>query len=278
MPISIDPMGVLVAALRILLMTAVIAGLSWFQFVNTASARDMTRDAIDLFDSRPAQDVLFVGNSRIFHNDLPSMVRAVADSAGSPVKYRVRMWALPGLRFEDHARNPSVRSLLAKRWDRVILQAQSAEQWSDGERASFSTHGRELVGRARAAGSPASLVVNWTHSDETYREAGFRDGARAYMYGVIQHEHRALARETGAGLINVGAVFRRIEEAAPEIPLIPDGNHPSRRGTYIYALLVYAHLSGADVREVTYVPDGCSEAQAKLIRELVFDYIAADAA
>lgn len=261
------------AALRILLMTAVIAGLSWFQFVNTASARDMARSAVDLFDSRPAKDVLFVGNSRIFHNDLPSMVRAVADSADSPVKYRVRMWALPGLRFEDHSKNESVQRLLAQRWDRVVLQAQSSEQWSDGRRASFSLHGRELVERARAAGSPASLVINWTHGDEFYRAEGFADGTRAWMYKVIQHEHRELALQTGADLINVGAAFKRIEEAAPEIPLIPDGNHPSRRGTYIYALMVYAHLSGADVRSVRYVPEGCSEAQAKLLRELVADHI-----
>lgn len=262
------------AALRILLMTAVIAGLSWFQFVNTASARDTARNAVDLFDPRPAQDILFVGNSRMFHVDLPSMVRAVADSADAPVKYRVRMWALPGLRFEDHARNESVRRLLGQRWDRVVLQAASAEQMDAESRTSFFTHGRELVGRARAAGSAASLVVNWTYSEEVFREHGSPDGTRAWMHGLIQGDHRTLGRQTGADLINVGSAFKFVEQAAPEIPLIPDGNHPSRRGTYVYALMVYAHLSGADVRAVRYVPEGCSEAQARLLRELVADHIA----
>jgi hypothetical protein len=266
-----------VAALRILLMTAVLAGLSWFQFVNTASARDTARDAVDLFDPRPARDVLFVGNSRIFHKDLPSMVRAVADSAGAPVKYRVRMWALPGLRFEDHAGEKSVQRLLAQRWDRVVLQGQSGEQMDDERRASFFAHGRALVGRARAAGSPASLVVNWAHGDEWYRSIGFGGGTRPWMHERFQRDYRTLARQTGADLINVGSALKRIGADAPEIPLIPDGNHPSRRGTYIYALLVYAHLSGADVRAVRYVPEGCSEAQAKLIRELVADYMASAA-
>lgn len=257
------------------MLAAVIAALSWFQFVNTASARDMARNAADLFDPRPGRDILFVGNSRLFTNDLPSMVRAVADSAGAPVKYRVRMWALPGRRFIDHARNESVQRLLAQRWDRVILQAQSAEQMSDEWRVRFATYGGELVGRAQAAGSPASLVVNWTYSEEEFRKLEAPGGARAYVHGLIQHDHRTLARETGAGLINVGAAFRRVETAEPAIPLTPDGNHPSPQGTYVFALMVYAHLSGADVRRVRYVPDGVSESEARLLRDLVADYIAA---
>ena len=264
---------------RILLLAATIAGLSWFQFVNTASARDVGRDAVDLFDPRPKQDILFVGNSRLFTNDLPSMVREVADSADAPVRYRVRMWALPGLRFEDHARNKSVQRLLARRWDRVILQAQSAESMMGEEwQASFAANGRQLVGRARAAGSPASLVVNWTYSAEEFRRHDAPEGERARVYGQIQHDHRALARATGAGLINVGGAFKRVETAEPSVPLTPDGNHPSQHGTYVYALMVYAHLSGADVRGVRYVPDGVSEGEALLLRELVADFIASSVA
>jgi hypothetical protein len=265
--------GILVAALRILLMAGMIAALSWFQFVNTASARETARNAADVFDPRPARDILFVGNSRLFTNDLPSMVRAVADSAGAPVKYRVQMWALPGRRFIDHAQNKSVQRLLAQRWDRVILQAQSAEQMSDPWRARFTTYGRQLIGRAQAAGSPASLVVNWSYGEEEFRERDAPEGMRAYVYGLIQRDHRALAREMGAGLINVGAAFERVETTAPAIPLIPDGNHPSKQGTYVYALMVYAHLSGGDVRAVRYVPDGVDEAEALLLRELVADYL-----
>lgn len=256
-------------------MTAVIAGLSWFQFVNTASARDTARNAADLFDPRPASDVLFIGNSRLFTNDLPSMVRDVADSAGAPVKYRVRMWALPGLRFEDHARNKSVQRLLGQRWDRVVLQAQSAESMmGEAWRESFMANGRRLVEAARAGGSPASLVVNWTYSEEEFRRHGAPDGERARVHGTIQRDHDALAQSAGADLINVGSAFRRVETAEPGIALIPDGNHPSMQGTYVYALMVYAHLSGADVRSVRYVPDGVGEAEAKVLREIVADQIA----
>jgi hypothetical protein len=255
---------------RILLLAAATTGLSWFQFVNTASARDVGRDAVDLFDPRPAKSVLFIGNSRLFTNDLPSMVRAVADSADAPVKYRVRMWALPGRSFADHARNESVRALLAERWDRVILQAQSAEQLGRDRRIDFQLYGSQLIDRARASGSPSSLVVNWTYSEETMREI---DWSRSKAYALIQRDHRILARASKAELINVGTAFRRVEAARPDLELTPDGNHPSMEGTYVYALMVYAHLSGADVRGVRYVPEGVGEAEARQLRELVADYL-----
>lgn len=257
-----------------LLLTAVLAGLAWFQFVNTASARETARNAADLFDPRPASDVLFIGNSRMYRNDLPSMVRAVADSAGAPVKYRMRTWALPGLRLEDHARNESVQRLLGQRWDRVVLQAQSAESMmGEAWRASFMANGRRLVESARAAGSPASLVVNWTYSEAEFRRQEAPEGERVRVHGRIQGDHRALARATGAELIDVGGAFRRVEAAAPAIDLIPDGNHPSKQGTYVYALMVYAHLSGSDVRDVRFVPDGVGEAEARVLREIVADQV-----
>jgi lysophospholipase L1-like esterase len=261
-----------VALFRILLLAAVIAGLSWFQFVNTASARDLGRDTADLFDSRPGRGILFVGNSRMFTNDLPSMVRAIADSADAPVKYQVRMRALPGLRFVDHANSKAVQALLAKRWDRVVFQAQSAEQLEEDSRADFTHYGRQLIRRARASGSPSSLVVNWTYSESIFRE--HRPWTRGMAHALIQRDHRALAREAGADLINVGGAFSRVEAALPDIALIPDGNHPSMQGTYVYALMVYAHLSGADVRSVRFAPDGVSEAEAKALREIVADYVA----
>ncbi|MGZ8285029.1 MAG: hypothetical protein ACXW27_15265 [Allosphingosinicella sp.] len=232
------------ALFRTLLMAVVIAALSWFQFVNTASARETARNAADLFDPRPASDVLFIGNSRLFTNDLPSMVRAVADSADAPVKYRVRMWALPGLRLVDHARNKSVRRLLAQRWDRVVLQAQSAESMmGEAWRASFAANGRQLVDRARAAGSPASLVVNWTYSAEEFRRQEAPEGTRSEVHGLIQRDHRALAQASGAGLINVGAAFQRVETAEPAIPLTPDG--VSAAEALLLRALVADHIASA---------------------------------
>lgn len=251
-------------------MAAALAALSWFQFFNTASASEVSRSALDLFDPRPPRDILFVGNSRMYANDMPAMVRAIADSAGAPVKYRVRMWARPGADFADHARNDTLRGLLGRRWDRVILQGQSASHRNEAARSDFATHGAWLADRAAQAGSPASLVINWSYDDAIYH--GEPPGARAAHHRTIQHDYRDLAQRTGAALIDVGTVWNRVGKTDPALALTTDGNHPSIHGTYLYALTVYAHLAG-DLARVTYAPEGVSPAEAAAIRAAVDDHL-----
>jgi hypothetical protein len=82
-----------------------------------------------------------------------------------------------------------------------------------------------------------------------------------------------LADATGAGLIDVGSIWKRVVASRPDLALTSDGNHPSIHGTYLAALMVYGHLSGAEVREVRYVPDGIAEEDARALREMVSDLI-----
>jgi hypothetical protein len=262
-------------AIRILLLAALLSGLSWFQLVNTASAAEVGRSMVDLLDSRPGRDVLFVGNSRMYVNDMPSMVRKIADSAGAPVKYRVRMWAKPGWRFTDHVGAAQVQALLDQRWDRVILQGNSGAHVDQESRAQFSYDGARLLEEAKQAGSPTSLIVGWTYGPNVF--ADDPPGTRESYHRTIQHDYRALAGYSGAGLIDVGTGWLRTEKAAPGLDLAPDGNHPSVYGTYLAALMVYAHLSGGGVDAVTFVPDGISEKEAATIRGVVDDLLASKA-
>lgn len=260
------------AAFRIAAVAAALAGLLWFQFVNTASAGELTRTGLDLFDSRPAQRLLFIGNSRMYRNDMPAMVRRIADSAGAPVKYQNRMHALPGAGFTDHAADPQVRRLLAQPWDHVILHAESGAHVEDESRARFARAGTSLLARAKGAGNRTSLVVGWVYGEAFYRERP--PGARDSYHDAIQADHRSLAESNGAALINVGSVWRLVEAARPDVALAPDSNHPSVHGTYVYALTVYGHLSGADVSAATYVPEGMTAEEAASIRAAVSAYLA----
>jgi lysophospholipase L1-like esterase len=255
---------------RPILLLAALAALGWFQFVNAASARELTRSVLDLFDGRPAQDVLFVGNSRMFENDMPAMVRAIADSAGAPVKYRVRMWARPGARFTDHADDARLGALLDRRWDLVLLQAESGAHRGEARRAAFTRDGKRLVARAAAAGSRASLIVNWEYGARDYR--GWSAAERAGYHDAIQRDYRALAAEARAGLIDVGGGWKAVRAARPELRLDRDGNHPSTAGTYLTALIVYAALGGGDLAAVTYVPNGIKAADAAALRRLAAEH------
>ncbi|MBS1166126.1 MAG: hypothetical protein H6R00_2151 [Proteobacteria bacterium] len=66
------------------------------------------RDVADLVDDRPARAVLIIGNSRVYTNDMPFMIRDIADAAGDPLRWDVTSLAKPGATFETHWNDPDV--------------------------------------------------------------------------------------------------------------------------------------------------------------------------
>jgi hypothetical protein len=68
-----------------------ICGLGWFQFGQPLSAKALLARAEDNFDSRPARAILILGNSRTSFNDMPDMIRAMADSAHDPQKLEITL-------------------------------------------------------------------------------------------------------------------------------------------------------------------------------------------
>jgi hypothetical protein len=260
------------AFLRIVLTALALAGLSWFQFINTASAREVGRDLGDLLDSRPTQNLLFVGNSRMDSYEMPPLVRQIADSAGSPVRYRIRMLARPGQTFPGHFADPHVQDLLGRKWDRVIFQAESGAHHTDASRRNFADYGERLIGRAETAGSRASLIIGWTYGPGHYVETGAE--GRAEHHRTIQRDYRALAGRTGAGLIDAGGAWRRLEASGANFSLAPDGNHASVHGAYLTDLIVYAHLSGGNLSKVTWAPDGVKADEAEQLRRVADDLVA----
>lgn len=249
---------------RSVLLLAALIGLSWFSFFNIAPARVLAAEALDPFGDRPTRSILFVGNSRMFVNEMPYMIREMADSAGSPHAYQVRMWALPGETLEQHWTRGDVRRLIGeRRWDEIVFQAESAAHF-ERPADDFISYGRKLIEEARAHGAKPTLIVGWTYGqDAVPRSAATHLSA---YHGFIQSDHRRLAGATGATLINVGQAWRRASQGGLPFRLETDGNHPSIHGSYLTALIVYAHLSGGDPERVSYVPAGLPAEDAREIR------------
>jgi lysophospholipase L1-like esterase len=218
------------------------------------------------FDPRPVKTVLLIGNSRTFYNDLPGMVRRIADSAHSPVRLSITMLAWGGASFEENWNDEGVRAALQKHWDAVILQAESRAIASEENRASFSTYGRKLIAAGRQGGSPVAVIVNWAYGESIYSDAppGTRDDA----IGTVEQITRGLADQADARVIDTCAVWERIHAAHPRLPLYEDGNHPTVAGSYISALMIYRFLSGGSVERATYLPDGVDAQAAEPIKRI----------
>jgi hypothetical protein len=251
---------------RMTALTAMLAGLVWFAFFNSASAREVGREALDTFDSRPVRSVLFVGNSRTYPHDMPYMVRAMADSAGSEERYRIRMLAFPGESLKGHWHNKAVRQAIAEGWDAVVLQEMSGGHAGRERSADFQDYGARLIADAAGHGARPLLFVGWNYGREVFR--GMPAAAEGAYYRAIQDDHLRLARRTRAELANVGKVWRYLRAVNAPFRLDSDGNHPTLHGSYLAALVIYARLTGRGVAYVTYVPEGMSAEDAALLRRL----------
>ena len=257
--------------IRASILAVLIAVFVWYTPAVSTPLGHALQSATDYFDRRPEHAILLIGNSRTSHHDMPFMLRRIADSAHAPELYRIVVHAPDGTTLEDHWNSRSVHALLKRRWQNVIIQAQSSEQVSDSDDASFHRFGAELIGEARITGSIPLLFVTWRYADDFgYYDA--RPELRSSYYEIMQRSHRQLASSTGAGMINVGEAWERLLGEHPTFSLYEDGNHPTVHGSYLAALMLYAGLCGDTCGKVSYAPAAISDADAEQIKDLVRRY------
>jgi hypothetical protein len=256
---------------RVLVLAVLLGSLAWFQFGQDGSAATLTRRSVDLLDKRPTRSILIVGNSRTFVNDMPSMLRQIADSAGSPTKFQIETSAKPGFSFKDHWSDPRTRRLLAAGWDDVILQAESGAQMYPQYNAGFLKFGARLAGIAKLNEGRVRLLVGWAYEPQLYADPDYnRIGlSRPDHLALIKSAHAQLATGANLRLINLTDPWELIRQTHPSIALTSDGNHPTKAGTYLYALAVYSALANQRVAAIAFVPDGVAEDEAKVLREAV---------
>lgn len=256
---------------RMATVAMVLAGLAWFQFGQDGSAAALTQRSIDLMDSRPARSVLIIGNSRTFANNMPKMLREIADSAGSPANFEIETNAKPAFGFKQHWSDARSKRLLTAGWDDVILQADSAAQMHPQNNAEFLNFGAKLAGTARLNQGRPRLLVGWPYEPRLYDDLSYNTVGlnRSEHLALIKSAHAQLATNANLSLINLASVWESVRESRPSIKLTSDGNHPTASGTYLYALAVYAALSNGPVTAVTFVPTGVTDDDAKALREAV---------
>jgi hypothetical protein len=175
--------------------------------------------------------VLFVGNSLTATNDLPGTVAALAAAVGR-VRIDVGTIAPGGYSLEDHWADGVARGALdGGGWDVVVLQ-QGPSSLPES-RLNLIEWTTRWAAEARAHGTRPALLTVWPEL------------ARRPVFPAVIANHRAAARAAGAASFPAGAAWLDALSRAPRLPVYgPDGFHPSRVGTNLTAVVVYAGLTG----------------------------------
>jgi hypothetical protein len=184
--------------------------------------------------------ILFVGNSLTYANDLPGMVKALADSAGIAGVQTAQV-AKPDFALEDHWNDGQARRVIeAGGWHWVVLQQGPSAVLAN--RANL----RQWVGTfstlIRAKGGEPALYQVWPQL------VNFSD------FDASAESYRLAALDVNGLLLAAGNAWRAawLRDAALAL-YSGDGLHPSIQGSYLAALTIFG---GIFHRSVVGLPRG----------------------
>lgn len=180
--------------------------------------------------------VLFVGNSLTSVNDVPGLVRRIGEANGTPV----RTWSVvaddAGLpqHWED---GRAVRELARRRPSFVVLQ--QGPSALPESRVVLRDYAARFARAAADAGAKPALYMVWP---STQRSGDFDRVIESYTLA---------AQDIGALLLPAGSAWREAWKQDPTLALYgADGFHPSERGSWLAALVIYCGLTGQSPGDV----------------------------
>ena len=173
--------------------------------------------------------VLVLGNSIMAWHDTPTILNALADSAGitntNIVSYTVGGWSL-----RDHWQYPRVRQILNQGdWDVILLQGARGV----GETRDSLLKYTELIHEeVTELGAELALFMRWPPRGEPE------------LYDEMTESYRIAAERVDGLQIPAGAIWMEVDALHPSIPLYDDHIHPTQTGAYLSALVMFQSLTG----------------------------------
>jgi len=181
--------------------------------------------------------VLFVGNSYIYYNDLPSVIGDLATAAHESRPFVAEQVLVGAATLERHlALGDAMTAIRRGGWDVVVLQEQSTRPINNP--ALMLRDARTLADAVKKIGAKLVWYETWAKEIDPSTQDSLTHGY-----------HRAAAA-TGGRVAHVGEAWAAFR-AAETVPtgthsalFVADGSHPSEAGTYLAASVFYATLYG----------------------------------
>ncbi len=169
-------------------------------------------------------NILFIGNSHTYYNDMPRLVKRRADEEG--YNCRVTMLAHPNWFLSQHVDEPEARfNILYGKYDYVVLQEHAHPFGPEEE---FLNAAIVLNKMIREAGSTPIIYECWAKKDEPE------------LQDHMNMVHRHIAEEIGALIAPVGENWWIYKESWPDLEMYADdGQHASPAGSDFAAKYIW---------------------------------------
>ncbi|MCG2461615.1 hypothetical protein K8352_12715 [Flavobacteriaceae bacterium F89] len=187
-------------------------------------------------------NVLLVGNSSIYYNNMPTMLEYIAHENGQDLK--TKLIAYGGYTLQDHLNDGTIEKTLdSLSWDFVILNEQSTlgEHFMvDGlrrvkESNSFYGTVRKFVSKINKSGAETVVLSLYPRKNSPKS-----DGE------TLDYSYMKIAKELDIGLSPVSYTWRDILKVRSNWQIYREDNlHPTPLGSFITATTLYSTLTNS---------------------------------
>jgi len=213
-------------------------------------------------------NILFIGNSFTFVNDLPKMLESLAAGAGAELSTTSVLRGGAYLhQFADpeHDLGKQLAEIYpTKDWNFIVLQDQSFNPANkpDDFLNSVKTLCEQMNGKAKFL-----FYSTWAYRDQTEKLA--KTGMTySEMLTALTASYRKAADIHHGIHVPVGDAFALSTAEHSEIDLYTaDNYHPSSCGTYLAACLFYQTITGKSSADLS-VPEGVTAEQGSALRAI----------
>lgn len=211
--------------------------------------------------------ILFIGNSYTggTRPAFDQLVKALPDPKPT-VAYRLH----GGWLLEKHLADAKTIETIEKgRWDIVVLQEQSQAPSLPGKFSkSFHDSVAAFAGLIRKAGARPVLYMTWGRRDGDARNRAVNPDYET-MQNRLSRGYRTAGDAHGIAVAPAGEAWRLVREADAALGAElhrGDGSHPSAKGAFLSACVLYATLFGADPPQLSRL-SGLAAEEIALLRK-----------
>lgn len=222
------------------------------------------------------KNVLFIGNSYTYVNNLPSMIKDISISEGKDINYDSHV--LGGARFLTHWQNIDNSGLLEKihrgNWDFVVLQGQSQEvAFPDNQFYSDVYPYAKSLDSLIKVHNPNSKVLffmtwGYRYGDSQNCQYYSPFCSFASMTQRLYDNYSLMARDFNSNISPIGALWRYSIQLDSNIVLhSSDNSHPSEKGTYLAACGFYTSIFQDSLKN-RYKPESLSLDEVNFLQNI----------
>jgi hypothetical protein len=220
-------------------------------------------------------DVLFLGNSYTFYNNMPDLVSEIALSLDDTLNATSNTPG--GWTLQSHAaqNSSSLQALNQQNWDFVVVQAQSQEPSFPPAQVEQQTYpyAQSLVDSilANDSCSEPMFFMTWGRKNgDAVNGVGYPAIATYEgMQSRLRNSYLEMGFDNDCSVSPVGMAWKKSIEQNPDFELYSgDGSHPNLAGSYLSACVFYSSIFKKSCEGSDFIPIGLDSADAVILQTI----------